>query len=260
MTFRHWRDLLLKEKNVHETRSTPVEQLPNVNDARRFANLRAHRGRVFLAGYADLRDDMMVWGDDLSKSDRRTAEEEDRSRYTVTLNQYKCMQTSLYRIRDCHCLFPNPDALEQEVIENGQSKRILLLRDWVFKHFTKTALVVEQDEQTSKPRAKVLKIGLDPHFSYANMLLDVGWARSFGTTQFILPNAGSLNKEGGVRSDAVLAAMPGLPAAVAAMMEQPTDTCGKCAAFHEGKCAARNFNVLAGDPACPIFEPMPVAD
>lgn len=43
-----------------------VEQLPNVNDALRFAN--RHQGRVFLAGYADLRDDQMVLGDQLSRA------------------------------------------------------------------------------------------------------------------------------------------------------------------------------------------------
>jgi len=63
-----------------------VETLPNANDARRFAN--RHPGRVFLAGYADLRDDAMVWSDQASRSDRRTVEE-DQTRYTVTLNQYR---------------------------------------------------------------------------------------------------------------------------------------------------------------------------
>ena len=101
-----------------------TEQLPNVNDARRLAN--AHRGRVFLAGYADLRDDMMVWGDDLSRSDRRTAES-DRSRYTVTLNQYKAMQMALYRVPDRFCLFPDPALLEQDVFEDGRTGRIVVL-------------------------------------------------------------------------------------------------------------------------------------
>ena len=43
-----------------------VEQLPNVNDARRFAN--QFPGKVFLAGYADLRDDIMVRGDNMTTS------------------------------------------------------------------------------------------------------------------------------------------------------------------------------------------------
>ena len=172
-----------------------VEQLPNVNDARRFANYEdtkrgiSHRGRVFLAGYGDLRDDMMVWGDTISRSDRKTAEE-DRSRYSVNLNQYKCMH-ALFRIRGDvvngklvpFCLFPNPDALEQDVMDNGKKVRVALLRDWVFPHFTKTALIVENEGDESKAksggmqvarktRSKVAKVGIDPHFAFANMLCD----------------------------------------------------------------------------------------
>ena len=40
-----------------------------------------------------------------------------------------------------------------------------------------------------KPRAKVMKIDIDPHYSYANMLCDVAWARSYGTSMFILPES-----------------------------------------------------------------------
>lgn len=228
-----------------------VEQLPNVNDARRFAN--RFPGRVFLAGYADLKDDSMVWGDDLSKSDRRTSEDE-RTRYTVTLNQYKCMQTSLFRIKNKHCLFPDPDALEQDVIKDGITKRIPILRDWVFVHFTKTALVVEQNESERKPRAKVLKIGIDPHYSYANMLCDVAWARSYGTSTFILPQGG---KELTVKQKEVQEAMPGLPEGVVRMIEDRPEgeVCGNCTAFNweTGLCEERRVTVRARDPGCVLF-------
>src|SRR3546814_1736979 len=65
-----------------------IESLPNYNDAKRFAQ--RHPGRVFLAGYGQLADDMLRWGDapKLGVSERRTSEEE-RDRYTVTLDQYK---------------------------------------------------------------------------------------------------------------------------------------------------------------------------
>jgi len=227
-----------------------VEQLPNVNDARRFAN--RFPGRVFLAGYADLRDDSMVWGDDLSKSDRRTSEDE-RTRYTVTLNQYKCMQTALFRIKNKHCLFPDPDGLEQDVIENGKTKRIPILRDWVFVHFTKTALVIEENEETRKTRAKVIKVGLDPHYSYANMLCDIAWARSYGNSTFILPQVNELTS----RQESVKEAMPGLPEPVLKMIEELPDgeVCGRCDAFNKetGFCEERRMNVRAKDPACDLF-------
>ena len=43
----------------------------------------------------------------------------------------------------------------------------------MFHHFTKTALVAEKDAETNQYRRSVKKIGIDPHFSYANMLCDV---------------------------------------------------------------------------------------
>lgn len=237
-----------------------VEQLPNVNDARRFAN--RFPGRVFLAGYADLRDDAMTWGDDLSQSDRKTADE-DRTRYTVTLNQYKCMQTSLYRIRGTliegrqvpMCLFPDPNALEQDVLDNGNRKRIPILRDWVFVHFTKTALVVEQDEEQRKARAKVVKIGIDPHYSFANMLCDIAWARSQGNSFMILPDtpaaAAAAAQEGPQQPGAKL------PDAVVAAMEElaAEGTCGRCVSFKEGACLERGFSTGAATPACMLYIP-----
>jgi hypothetical protein len=229
-----------------------VEQLPNVNDARRFAN--RFRGRVFLAGYANLRDDMMIWGDDMSRSDRRTSEE-DRSRYTVTLQQYKAMQTALYRIRDRACLFPDPMLLEQDVIENGVRRRMPILRDWVFHHFTKTALVVEQDEKTRKPVAKVMKVGIDPHFAFANMLCDVAWARNYGSSTMILPGNPADERDQGSIAAKMERNMPGLPASIIRMVDdtQP-GTCGRCASLKDGLCTFRDLHVRASDPACMLFE------
>lgn len=238
-----------------------VEQLPNVNDARRFAN--RHRGRVFLAGYADLRDDQMVWGDDLSKSDKRTSEE-DRSRYTVNLNQYKCMQTALFRVREQHCLFPDANQLEQDVIDNGVTKRIPILRDWVFFHFTKTALVVDDGSESSngvakkqtearKLRTKVLKVGIDPHYSYANMLCDVAWARKNGTSTFILP-------EETVEEVRDVANQARMPNKLAALMDEINalggDKCGHCSAFdpESGWCNEREVLVKMKDDGCILFD------
>lgn len=234
-----------------------IEQLPNVNDARKFAA--KFPGRVFLAGYADLRDDAMQWGDDLSKSDRRTAEDE-RTRYTVTLNQYKCMQTALFRIRGTMindelvpmCLFPDPALLEQDVIDNGKRKRIPITTEWVFHHFTKTALVVEQDEEQRKPRAKVKKIGIDPHYAYANMLCDVAWARSNGTGMMLLPDEFKRTEQ----QQAIAENMPGLPNQVIAMFDNlPSGSCGRCTAYNRdtSQCDERFFTVRPADPGCPFF-------
>ena len=232
--------------SVYGVQMCVVEQLPNVNDARRFAN--RFPGRVFLASYADHKDDMIVWGDALSVSDRKTSEE-DRSRYSVSLHQYKCMQTSLFRIRDRACLFADPDELIQDVIDDGVSKRIPILRDWVFVHFTKTALVVEEDEETRKLRPKVKKVGIDPHYSFANMLCDVAWARSYGTSTFFFPETAM--------------AAPNRPAAlpshISAMLDAGKalvgEVCGRCISFDDksGRCLERALTVRATDQGCDVF-------
>lgn len=237
--------------DLYGVKTCVVEQLPNVNDARRFAN--RHLGRVFLAGYAELRDDMLVWGDDLSRSDRRTAAE-DRSRYTVTISQYKAMQRTLFLLRDADCLWPDPMALEQTVPVDGADRRLPIVRDWCWDHYTKTALVVEHDEETRKPKAKVRKVGLDPHFSFATMLCDIAWSRDGGATTMLggeltgpppaleQPGAGRLLNE------------PGLPEGLKAIMaEAPAGTCGACSAFRDGNCTARGFRVAATDPGCPFY-------
>lgn len=237
-----------------------VEQLPNVNDARKFAN--RHKGRVFMATYANLRDDAMVWGDQLSRSDKKTAED-DRSRYMVTLQQYRCMQTALYRVRGeiqpdgrllPMCLFPKADDLVQDVIEDGITKRIPILRDWVWFHLTKTALVVDDDPETRKPVGRVQKVGIDPHYAFANMLCDVAWARQHGTASIFLPTAEGAS----VQQKNIEDAMPGLPQGVIRMVQDlPSgEVCGRCTSFKDGNCTQRGFQVLATDPGCGIFDPV----
>jgi hypothetical protein len=231
-----------------------VEQLPNVNDARKFAN--KFKARVFLANYGILPNDTMQWSDDLSKSDRRTSEQ-DRTRYTVKLNQYKAMQTALFRIKNGHCLFPDPALLEQDVIDKGIKKRLCLLRDWVFLHFTKTALVVDQDEDTRKPKPKVMKVGIDPHFAFANMLCDIAWARRHGNSMVILPENPAVAPPRTPAGASVEKNMPGLPKQVVAMIDdQPPGTCGSCTAFKDGNCLERHFTVKRLDPACPMYDPI----
>ena len=231
-----------------------VEQLPNYNSAHKFAN--KFRKRVYLTtAYTDSTDPI-TWGDDLTKSDRRTDEDE-RNRYTVTVNQYKAMQTSLHRIRERGCLFPNPSLLEQEIQDqNGAFRRSPLVTDMVFLHFTKTALVVTTNEKTGKSRPSVSKVGLDPHFSFANMLCDVAWARNHGTGMMILPEAatGAATTEQGKKAQQ---SMPGLPANIVAMIDAGSrpGTCGSCFSYLAGVCTERDLRVGAGDVCCDIYAP-----
>lgn len=230
-----------------------VETLPNYNDAKRFAN--RHLGRVFLAGYAELQDDMLRWGDTpMSRKDRKIAEQ-DRDRYTVTLDQYKCMQVALARIQDKTTVFPDPDGLVQELCEKGlQSARrpMAILRERVFLHLTRTALVADKDPEQNKYRRKVVKVGIDPHFSYAYMLLNVAWARAHGHTRFLLPES--------THNNSTQAGLPGAAAmspVVQIVREQHqilrTETCGVCCAFEGGQCAERSLHVNPTDPGCVLF-------
>lgn len=231
-----------------------VEINPNYNDAKRFAN--RHRGRVFICdSFGSLKEDMIMWGDapKLGISERRTDDEE-RDRFTLRMDQYKCMQVSMARFTASNpiCLFPDPQGLVQEVIDKGQ-RGLAPVLPRMFHHLTKTALVAEKDEETNKFRRAVKKIGIDPHFSYANMLCDVAWARSHGTSTFILPQ---------------LAAAPRrpldpqqihVPEALSAVIEQiqvtREETCGRCANRDEatGVCNENGYRVKPGDPGCWAF-------
>ncbi len=239
-----------------------VETLPNYNDAKRFAG--RHRGRVFLAGYADISDNMMRWGDaTVSKADRKT-DAQARDRYTVTLDQYKCMQTSMAKMVKYECLFPDPKGLRQEIIKKGVKSVVFLLKDEVFLHFTKTALVTEKDPEQKKYRRKVVKVGIDPHFSYANMLCDVAWARSHGTSSFIIPQSQEqvMTEK---KQAAVEQGMPGLPNNVVSMLHDipDGDVCGRCEGYDRDRghyCKERKFTVRPGDPACFVYVPDPYAE
>ena len=234
-----------------------VETLPNYNDAKAFS--KRHKGRVFLAGYADIGDEMMHWGDATNtKADRRISDEA-RDRYTVTLDQYKCMDVSMARITKRVLLFPNPGALVQEVVIKGIRETIPVLKDIAFMHFQRTALVTDRpDPNVKKVRRRVVKVGIDPHTSYANMLCDVAWARAYGTGTMILPDAAATGAPTAT-AKRIEASMPGLPKAIVAMMDDlPPGTCGRCSSCPtEGPqvrpCSARGFAVNIKDASCPLF-------
>lgn len=239
-----------------------VEINPNYNDAKRFAH--RHAGRVFICNsFGALVDDMVKWGDGpkLDVSERRTDEDE-RDRYTVRIDQFKCMQTSMARFtaKDPICLWPDPQGLVQEVISKGKNE-IVPIAPRAFHHFTKTALVVEKDDETNQFKRVVKKVGIDPHFSYANLLCDVAWARAHGTAQFIIPDGKPQHQE---RREAGAAMnLHGLPTDVIGLMERASEDerCGNCTAYPFGEsilpedafCGERRLLVRANDHGCPLY-------
>lgn len=246
-----------------------VEINPNYNDAHKFAN--RHPGRVFLCnGFGELADDMIRWGDaaKLDASERRT-DEESRTRFTVKADQFKCMQTSFARFTSDppQCLWPGPQELEQLVVEKGVKQRALIAPR-AFEHFTKTALVVERvpdaagkESTTNQFKRVVRKIKIDPHFSYANQLCDVAWARAHGTATFFIPEGRNVADDR--RDVAAKMGLHGLPAEVAALFEPRPDglVCGRCDQCSMGPdgvparffCKERNFETGAKAPACDMF-------
>ncbi len=232
-----------------------VEINPNYNDAKKFAN--RHPGRVFICdSFGTVAEGMIQWGDapKLDVSERRT-DEEARDRYTLRMDQFKCMQVSMARITSAQCLFPDPQGLVQEVIDKG-IKQLAAVLPRAFHHFTKTALVAEISKEDEKKgikhyRRMVKKIGIDPHFSYANMLCDVAWARAHGTSSFIMPDVNPMK-------DLVeVAKQVGLPPAVAQIFEQlpPGEVCGKCTAFDPdtNMCSERDMTTRPTSPGCVLF-------
>lgn len=229
-----------------------VETLPNYDSAKSFA--RRHDGKVFLAGYGNMDGDMLAWGDapKLTVSERRT-DEEARDRYTVRLDQYKCMQVSMSRFVNKLCLFPDPEGLVQEVLEKGKRRMAAVCKEYAFFHFTRTALVAEKDEEEKKFKRRVVKVGIDPHTSYANMLCDVAWARAHGTTTFLLPDGKPLTPTAPISEQ--VAQVAGLPQALAVAEAAIADSCGRCSGFDPatGWCSEILMRTRADSPGCVGF-------
>jgi hypothetical protein len=209
-----------------------------------------------------MNDEMLRWGDAprLDSSDRRT-DADARDRYTVTLDQYKVMSWALAKMVKRMVLFPDPAALIQEIIDKGVHRMSAVCKELAFLHFTKVALIAEQDEEQKKFIRKVVKVGIDPHTAYAYYLGCVAMARAFGTGQFILP-AGSGSERDEKKAESAARGMPGLPTGVTNLILAGADkraavvageVCGNCTAYSDGQCMERHFGVGASDPGCPVF-------
>jgi hypothetical protein len=237
--------------NSYGVQCCVVETLPNFNDAHRFAQ--RHPGKVFLAGYGNMDGNMMIWGDTptTNTSDRRT-DEEAQQKYTVRLDQFKCMQTSMARFATLTCVFPDPTGLVQDYTEKGETTRVAVCKEVAFFHFTRTALVVEKDEDEKKYKRKVVKVGIDPHTSYANMLCDVAWSRAHGTSTFLMPDVSNEPHDPTPNKIRV----PGLAGQMIEEMNQLSgDVCGRCVNRNPdtGMCSELEARTQPSDPGCWAF-------
>lgn len=239
-----------------------VESLPNYNDAKRF--VKRHPGRVWLANYTKLENEQLMWHDVSKAASEHKIIKAERIRYSVTLDQYKCMQTSCARLTEHTCLFPDPAGLVAETRDKGVRKQVALLRDVVFTHLQKVALVVERDPKVKAYKRSVVKVGIDPHFAYANMLCDVAWARAWGTARIYMPEgdpAAASTTVAPVPPDG--SNYPGLPPSVVNALAEGREnraghlTCGGCEHYDPkaARCGFRGLRVKATDAACPLFMP-----
>jgi hypothetical protein len=253
---------------LYGVRTCVVEINPNYNEAVRFAQ--QFPGRVYLCdSFGELEGERIQWSDAnrLSNSQRRTVEE-DRDRYRVRIDQFKCMAWSMSRFVRGECLLPDPLGLVQDVIDKA-SKQTAPVLPRAFTHFTKTALVVEKDEETNRFKRQVRKIGVDPHHSYANMLADVALARDYGTSFFLFP--GQVDEEEVETSKGMTplsrSDQAALPMAVVEAIEAAHATRGTCATCQiypgamigepqlpKGYCRVRRFDTKPTDPVCELFE------
>ncbi|ENW4943667.1 phage terminase large subunit family protein [Salmonella enterica] len=233
-----------------------VEINPNYNEAKRFAH--RHLGKVFICdSFGAVKDGMIAWGDQgkLSRTDVRT-DEEAQDRYTLRMDQFKCMQVSMNRFveKEPSCLLPDPQGLIQEVIEKGLKVTLPVLPR-MFNHLMKTALVAEKDEETNQFKRSVKKIGIDPHFSYANMLCDVAWSRAFGTSTFILPEVAANPIQ--ILDPTNITVPVELTETLTDMMmiRHRTDRCGECQNYNSelGMCNEIGLRVSPGDLGCDMF-------
>ncbi len=244
---------LMREFHV---RIAVVESSPNFNEAHRFAI--DHDRRVFLATYQDLADEIVRWGDRfrdppaVSRSDDSI-----RTRWTVAIDQFKMMSWSLGRWKDGDVETPDARTLIRAVRTRRGIEDLALCRDVLWLHLQRVALVTESSrEDERKPRRVVKKIGIDPHFAFANMLCDVAWVRAHGTSRILLPDDRDERplpqpmKRGPIMEQ-IIEAFPEVEECLAPQ-EFERLTCGDCVNFDSQRawCTWRRLKVRASMPSC----------
>ncbi len=233
-----------------------VEALPNFNEAHRFSL--EFPGRVFLVNYVDLAEELVQWSDRLKDADNvvRT-DDEARTPWWCRVDQFRMMSWALARWSHGEVETPDVRKLRQETItEKGRETIEVCRMFWL--HLQRVALVTDQAkgrERERKFRRRVEKIGIDPHFAYANMLMCVAWVRQFGWDRISFGAEEPMDKR--VRSgseDEQLHEALGEHLKGGAPVNL---TCGDCVHLKGRKCEQFGFNVPATMRACENIAPIP---
>ena len=261
---------LMREYRV---RYCAVEQAPNFNDAQKFA--KAFDGKVFLINYAEHANEILTWGD--RPKDQvlvRQTDEELRTRYTASVDQYKMMDwsLSLWDVKAHYVETPDARGLTQHV--RGTAGQTMVCKDVFWRHLMRIALVTElktvdgkQDER--KYRRAVKKLGSeDPHFAYAWLSVCVAWARAYGVDQMLLPDEPVTNQAepeamnttpvGQVQERLGHLFQPPVQLASLDPDAAAIANCGTCVNFMKEKqfCRHYKFTVQASMPPCAYYVPV----
>ena len=173
------------------------------------------------------------------------------------------MSVALRRISAAHVLFADPTSLVQEVRKKDARFEVPILKERVFPHYLRTALVTKRVNELERLyRTKVEKRGDDPHHAFALMLCDVAMSRAYGTATIMVPDM----------TAPVLPTSPQQHPAVQRLLHRHDQgTCGGCSHFRikEGDAGAAGAGVCGflppvttvvdRDPenGCPGFDPLP---
>jgi len=138
----------------------------------------------------------------------------------------------------------------------------MICQELFWLHLQRVALVTEDisgKEDERRQRRRVKKVGIDPHFAFANMLCDVAWTRAYGTTRILFGSAVDENEDSGpVERSPISQQIAELyPQLDFLMNHRPALTCADCAHFAPDRkwCTYRRLEVGAGQPQCEIFVP-----
>jgi hypothetical protein len=248
----------------YAVRTAAVEGLPNFNEAHRFA--RAHDGRVFVVQYGQLDNEVVLWGDRLRDPvGVRRSHDEIRTPWTAHVDQFRTMSWSLGKWAAGEVETPDARGLTQLLRTDRGEMSVMVCRDVFWVHLQRVALItepVEGHEDEHRFRSVVKKLGIDPHFAFANMLCDVAWIRRFGTDQMLLTDdrfATDVPCKGPQPSPDLQQIMDAMPDKFHGSILDPDAanlTCGDCQYFDAqgGLCRSRDFLVKAGDRSCEYFD------
>lgn len=276
-------DQLMEEYGVQVC---TIENLPNYNEARRFA--RRHYGRVWIVNYQVLAGEMMLWKDKsrMNASQARTDPDEELP-YNVGVDQFRLMSYALGMVTAGLICAPDPEkyplmahASVQPFVANRLKAGQINIAEHAMRHLSRVALITQDlidplNHQRKPPY--VQKIGIDPHFAYSFMLAVLATIRAYGCAAILdlgspvttadMMAEGTMTKrtESG---EAEHQQMQPLFDALQSTAPLP-ERCATCSYLGPARdpgwhlCRARRIQIRAADAACPAYlagPPVPKAD